>query len=323
MQAIVLTANNTLTLQNVAIPTAQTGESIVKIKAAALNHRDVWIWKGQYAGLKYPTILGSDGCGVTEEGREVIIYPAAGWGDDVRAQGKNFKVLGLPDNGTFAEMVAVPTAHLLPKPQHLTAAQAAALPLAGLTAYRALFSRAQYASGERVLVTGIGGGVALLAMQMAVVAGAEVWVTSSSDEKIVRAIAMGAKGGINYRTEPNWAKNLAAESGGFDVLIDSAVSNNLAALVQLANTSGRIVFFGDTTLGEVSNFNTRAFFWKQLSLLGTTMGTLAEFGEMGAFVAKHQIVPTIDSVFALENAHDAFQLMDNGGQFGKIVLKVP
>ncbi len=198
MQALVLEgANQPLQLKEVPDPVAGPGEVVVKIEAVALNHRDLWIQKGQYAGLKFPIILGSDGCGVVEtcgegvdrvwQGREVIINPALDWGSRPEVQANEFRILGLPDDGTFAERVRVPVSQLVDKPLHLSAQQAAALPLAGLTAYRALFSRAGLRGGERVLITGVGGGAALFALQYAVAAGGKVFVTSGSDAKIAQA----------------------------------------------------------------------------------------------------------------------------------------
>ena len=176
MQALVLdAANRPLQFRNVADPVAGPGEVVVALAAAALNHRDLWIQKGQYAGLKFPIILGSDGCGTvtscgegvdpTWANRAVIINPGFDWGGREAVQHRQFRILGLPDDGTFAERVRVPASALVAKPAHLDATHAAALPLAGLTAYRALFSRAGLQAGERVLITGVGGGGALFALQ--------------------------------------------------------------------------------------------------------------------------------------------------------------
>src|SRR5579872_7239867 len=196
MHALVLTGKNEpILLQDRAIPQAAAGEAIVKVYAAALNHRDVWIQKGLYAGLKYPIVPGSDGAGVVESGgsedwigKEVIINPALHWGSSPTHQDQEtFQILGLPDDGTFAEYVKVPVSSLVGKPAHLSFEEAAAIPLASATAYRALFTRAQLRPGEKVLITGIGGGVALAALVMAVAAGAHVYVSSSDEEKIAKA----------------------------------------------------------------------------------------------------------------------------------------
>jgi zinc-binding alcohol dehydrogenase/oxidoreductase len=318
MHALVLNEPNaSLQYQKVPVPQETGNKALVHIRAAALNHRDVWIQKGMYAGLRYPIIVGSDGAGVCE-GKEVIINPSLEWGDNPAVQGKNFRILGLPDNGTFADFVLIDRAQLHPKPTHLTFEQAAALPLAGLTAFRALFTKCNLKKGEKVLITGIGGGAALFACQFAVAAGAEVYVTSSSDDKVERAIALGAKGGGNY-TNVNWADGMARELGGFDVIIDSAGGAGFTDLIKLAKPAGRICFYGGTK-GDIPNVNPRQIFWKQLSIYGSTMGTPEEFAKMVRFVKKHKIVPVVDQEFDLKEGQSAFDKMDKGQQFGKIIL---
>lgn len=291
----------------------------ILLNAAALNHRDLFITQGLYAGIKMPCILGSDGVG-TAGNRKVVLYPALDWGLEEKYQGKHFRVLGMPDHGTFAEVIHLPAANLFDMPDHLSYEEAAALPLAGLTAWRTLFSRCQLASNERVLITGIGGGVALMAMQLALAAGAEVFVSSGSTEKIQKAISLGASGGVNYREE-NWDKRLKAEAGGFDVIIDSAGGDSFALLPSLCNPGGRIGFYGGT-LGKVNGLSLQPLFWKQISLLGSTMGSPKEFASMLAFIQKHRIRPVIDSVFSLKDGAKAFERMESGMQFGKIVLKI-
>ena len=330
MQATVLTEiKKPVVLQSSPDPVAAPGQAVVRLHAAALNHRDLWIQLGQYAGIKLPITLGSDGAGIVTAvgspadqswvGREVIINPALDWGSDLRAQGPQFRILGLPDSGTFAEQIAIPAANLAPKPAHLSWEQAAALPLAGLTAWRALFTRAQLKSGERVLVTGVGGGAALFALQFAVAAGAEVWVSSSSPEKIARAQALGARGGMNYR-DTNWSAALQKQAGGlFDVIIDSAGGEGFGKLIELTRPGGRIAFFGATT-GNPPGLDLRKSFFRQISLLGTTMGSPADFAGMTAFVAAHRITPVVDRVFPLAATEGALRHMEASAQFGKIVL---
>lgn len=329
MRAARLTAVNQLEIAEVPPLQPGAGEAVVAVRAAALNHRDVWIKTGQYAGLKWPCIPGSDGAGIVQAvgpggdpawvGREVIINPALGWGTSEAAQGPAFNILGLPRDGTLAEQVAVPVSQLVAKPAHLSWVEAAALPLAGLTAYRALFSRAGLRPGDRVLISGIGGGVALFALQFAVAHGAEVWVTSSAPDKIKRAVGLGATGGFNY-TEPDWAK--AASAGGlFDVVIDGAGGAGFEALLDLTAPGGRVVFYG-ATRGNPPGFTLRKVFWRQISVLGTTMGSPADWAAMVAFVARHKLTPIISDQFPLEHLGEAFELMENGAQFGKIVVKV-
>jgi NADPH:quinone reductase-like Zn-dependent oxidoreductase len=311
-----------------ADPVTTDGRAIVHLRAAALNHRDLFIQQGLYPNIRLPVTPGSDGAGVVAEdahpawaGREVIINPALDWGDDLRAQGPKFRILGLPDDGTWAEQISIPLANLAPKPAHLTWEQAAALPLAGLTAWRALFTRARLQTGEKVLITGIGGGAALFALQFATAAGAEVWVTSGSADKIARAQALGARGGMNYRDPELVAKLSAAAGGLFDVIVDSAGGDGFASLIELTKPGGRIVFFGATT-GNPKGLDLRKGFFRQINLLGTTMGSPADFAGMTAFVTEHRIVPVVDRVFPLAEAEAALRHMDSGVQFGKIVLSI-
>lgn len=312
-----------------ADPVAKAGEVVVALRAAALNHRDVWIKTGQYAGLKWPCVPGSDGAGVVEAigagvearwlGKEVVINPSLFWGEGERAQGAQFQILGLPRDGTLAEKIAVPAEQLAPKPAHLGWEEAAALPLAGLTAYRAVVSRARVQAGERVLVTGIGGGVALFALQFALAAGAEVWVTSSAEEKIARARALGAKGGFLY-AEAGWAEAALQTAGAFDVVVDSAGGEGFGRLIDVTAPGGRVVFFG-ATRGDAP-LPVRKVFWRQLSLLGTTMGSPADWRDMTDFVARHGLRPVVSECHALADAAAAFARMERGEQCGKIVLKI-
>jgi zinc-binding alcohol dehydrogenase/oxidoreductase len=321
MKALVLVGKDLpLSYQSVEKPVAGAGEILVQVHAAALNHRDVWIAKGLYGGIKYPTILGSDGAGVTADGKEVIIHPGMNWGDNPHFQSKSYEILGLPSDGTFAEYVKVGAKYVSPKPAHLSFEQAAALPLAGLTAYRALITRCQARAGERVLISGIGGGVALYAMQFALALGCEVWVTSSSEAKIQKAVEMGAKGGVNYKTE-QWSKAFMAKTGGFDVIIDSAAGSGFGELVKVCKPGARLCFYGGTA-GALSGVSPQIVFYKQLSIFGSTMGSDVEFEAMIRFVEKHKIMPVVDAVYPLSEGNAAFQRMDKGQQFGKIVLKI-
>ncbi|TGD78732.1 zinc-binding dehydrogenase [Hymenobacter wooponensis] len=332
MRALVLEGiNQPLQLQEVPTPTLGAGEVLVQIYAAALNHRDVWIQKGQYAGLNYPSIVGSDGAGVVVavgegapadlQGQAVVINPGHNWGNNPAAQAREFAILGLPHQGTFAEYVSVPAHYVQAKPTHLSFEQAAALPLGGVTAYRSAFTRAGLQAGERVLITGIGGGVALLALQMAVAIGAEVWVTSGSEEKIQKAVGLGAQGGISYKTE-KWAAELTKRAGGsFQVIIDSAAGPGFNDLLDAAAPGGRIVFYGGTA-GAMKDVPPAKIFWKQLSILGSTMGTEQDFAAMISLVEQYQLVPVIDEVLPFTEGETAMLRMADGLQFGKLVLQV-
>ncbi|MBC5775360.1 zinc-binding dehydrogenase [Pontibacter sp. KCTC 32443] len=331
MKAIYLEAiNSPFVLIEKEKPVAGPGEAVVQVKAAALNHRDVWIQYGRYFTKDYPAILGSDGAGIVTEvgegvdkswmGKEVILDPSTDWGDNPRAQGQTYKVLGMPEDGAFAEYVKVRATNLHQKPEHLSFEEAAALPLAGVTAYRAMFTKCDLKAGEKVLVTGAGGGVALFAVQFAVAAGAEVWVTSGSDEKIEAAKRLGATGGINYKKE-NWGKELKSIAGGFDVSIDGAAGEGFVQLIKLAKPGGRIGIYGGTT-GMIGQLNPAEIFWKQLAIHGSTMGTNEDFAELVAFVREKQVKPVVDSVFPLEQTEEAMRYMEAGKQFGKIVITV-
>ena len=201
---------NVVELANVEVPSAEAGQVIVRLEAAALNHRDEWMRMKLYPAIVYDSVLGADGAGVVHAvgagvdrsllGTRVIIDSACEWGDSERAPTYSFSILGcLPRPGTLTEYIAVPASQVFPAPAHLSVEQAAALPLAGLTAFRATIVKGQVAPGQRVLITGIGGGVALFCLQFALAAGADVYVTSGSDEKIARAMQLGAKGGVNYK----------------------------------------------------------------------------------------------------------------------------
>ena len=329
MKALVLEGvKDKLVYKEVEEPQLGDNEVLVAVQAAALNHRDVYITQGLYPGIKVPIILGSDGAGIVAKvgakvdqqwlNKAIVINPNNGWGANEAVQHKRYHILGMPTNGAFAEYVKVDVSRLVEKPNHLNFEESAALPLAGLTAHRSVFTKGNLQVGERVLISGIGGGVALVAFQLALAAGAEVYVTSGSDEKIAKAIDMGAKGGANYKSD-NWYKELAEKAGGFNLIIDSAGGDGFRRFLDLALPAGRIVFYGGTR-GKFM-VNPQKMFWKQLSIHGSTMGSDQDFQDMIDFVGKHQIKPVVDSVWAMKDGQEAFDHMDQGKQFGKIVLK--
>jgi NADPH:quinone reductase-like Zn-dependent oxidoreductase len=332
MKAVVLRTlggPEVLRVENVADLRPDAGELVVRLRAAALNHRDVWIRTGRYAGIKLPVILGSDGAGEVVQtaddvdpswrGREVVIDPALNWGSNERAQGPAFQILGLPRDGTYAEFVKVPADHVYEKPRHLSFEEAAAVPLASVTAYRALVVRAQIKAGETIVVTGIGGGVATCALRIATHLGARVYVTSGSDSKLDAARANGAAGGVNH-SDPEWPKAVITLIGSRpDVVIDGAGGDTFDKALDLVAPGGRVVSYG-ATLGPVHEMEVRRVFWKQLNVLGSTMGTPGDFAAMLRLYADG-LRPIVDRVFPLEQASEAHRRMEEGQQFGKIVLK--
>lgn len=330
MKGIVLNRalEDKIQLSDLPLPEPKKDEVIVRIKAAALNHRDEWSRKGLYPNLKDRIVLGSDGAGIVETvgsdefshwlGKEVIINPALHWGANQLVQSRNFEILGMPRNGTLAEYVAVPADRIHSKPSHLTWEEAAALPLAGLTAFRALVYQGQVKSGEKVLVTGIGGGVAQFAAQFALALGAEVYVSSSKEEKSQKALSLGVKASFNYTSEA-WVQEALDQTGGFDLIIDGAAGDPLNQLISVTKPGGRIVFYG-ATMGNPGKLEARKIFWNQLKIMGSTMGSDRDFDGMMELVEKYQIHPLVDGVFPLEKAVEAFDRMKKGLQLGKIVL---
>lgn len=330
MKALYLTAvKQPFELRELPDPVTGPGQVRIKVEHAALNHRDLWIQLGQYAGGKQDLVLGSDLCGTIDTvgegvtnwqpGQRVIVNCGMDWGPDLNGQQPSFHILGNPSQGSFAELVVVPASQVHAQPAHLDSAQAAAIPLAGLTAWRALMTRGKAQPGQRVLITGIGGGVAQFALQFAAALGCQVWVTSSSEQKIAAAKEAGAQGGYNYRQE-GWAK-AAAKEGLFDVIIDGACGPGFSDLIDLARTGGTIVIYGGTA-GPLGPVIPAKVFWRQLNICGSTMGNPGEFNDMLEFVNRHQLVPAIDQVYDLEDAEAAFARMAAGGQTGKIVLRV-
>jgi zinc-binding alcohol dehydrogenase/oxidoreductase len=320
-----------LLIEDLPKPVIQNDKVLIKIKYASLNHRDLWITKGLYSGIKLPVVLGSDCSGIIEEkgknvnkfkiGDEVIVNPSLNWGDNELYQGKYFKILGLPDNGTLEEYIAIDKTYVYKKPEHIDLMQASAIPLAGLTAYRATIVKGELNNAKKVLITGIGGGVSTFALLFAVNYEAEVYVTSGDESKISRAIELGAKSGVNYKNE-NWDKELMGKNkNGFDLIIDGTGGETISKCLNLINAGGRIINYGATT-GNKCNFEFRKIFWKQVSIIGTTMGSDNDFKNMMEFIGEKKINPVSDKIFEFENVCDAFICMDKSEQLGKIVIKI-
>lgn len=332
MRAIVLESlggPEALVLKEVPTPQPGPGQVLIRLHMAALNRRDAWIRKGQYAGIQLPAILGSDGVGEVVgvgpgvddsiEGWRVVVQPGFLWGANPAHQGPEFHILGLPHPGTYAEYVVVPASHVHPAPSGLSDAEAAALPLAGLTAFRAVVTRGQAAVDEWVLVTGAGGGVASFAIQLARYQGAKVVVSSGSPAKIARAVELGAEGGELY-TDPDWVKKLRERTeGGPHLIVDATGGAPFDQLVDLARPGGRIVSYG-ATLGSVPELQLRRLFWKQLTLMGSTLGTDAEFVELLKWVDHGALTPVVDGIYPMAQVAEAHARLEASEQFGKIVL---
>lgn len=334
MKALVLNelgGPENLLIQDIKEPEPAEGEVRIRIKRAALNRRDVWITVGKYPRVQLPSVGGSDGAGIVDSvglgvdsaiiGNEVVIYPARNWGDDPRCGGKDFRVLGMPDQGTFAEAICVPVSDIAPKPAHLSWDQAAAIPLAGLTSWRALITHGEVCSGQKVLVTGIGGGVASFALLWAKSHGAEVYVTSGSNEKLEAARAIGAVDGVNYH-DREWDQTIRKMSGGIDIVIDSAGGAVMNNAMNTLNVGGRFIFFGATLGNPDEGLEMAKMFFKQARIQGTTMGMPSEFRSMLEFVQQHKIEPVLDQVFPFESAVAAHQRMWKSEQMGKIVISI-
>ena len=334
MKAVVLAeagGPEKLKVQEVPTPSPSEGMVRVKLHAAALNRRDYWMTLGLYPNLTLPAVPGSDGAGTVDSvgpsadpgliGSEVVIYPAKNWGDNPIAFGPNFRILGMPDQGTFAEYICVQATDIYPKPAHLDWEDAAAVPLAGLTAWRAVVTQAEVRPGQTALITGAGSGVSTFAIQFAAQRGAEVWVSSGSPEKIEKAKTLGAKGGANYRDSDCYAR-LAKESGGFDFVIDSAVGDAFNDILDALKPGGRFVFFGATKGVPSKGTDLRRLFFRHIRIQGTTMGTPAEFRAMLDFVSKKRIRPVVDRVLPLGNVVDAHKLLETFSQTGKVVLRI-
>lgn len=340
MQALIFTQHGgteQLSVSEVARPKPSAGEVLVELRAAALNHLDLFVLAG-LPGLTVtmPHTGGADGAGVVAEvapgvtgwevGDEVVFNPGLWCGQcEFCSRGEeslcvNYGILGEHRPGTFAEFVTVPAVALARRPKHLSWQEAAAFPLTFLTAWRMLVTRARLATGETVLIHGIGGGVALAALAIAVHLGAEVIVTSKSEEKLSRAREMGAKATINYATQDvvREVKGLTGKRG-VDVVVETAGAATWMASLRSAARGGRIVTCGATT-GPNPAEEVRLIFWNQLSILGSTMGSVRDWEGVVRAINEWSLRPVVDSVVPLAQGRQAYERMAHGGQFGKIVL---
>lgn len=319
-----------LRVDEIEAPVLGADEVRVRLEAAALNHRDLWTCKGRNAG-EAAVVLGSDGAGRIVEigeavrdlavGAEVVVNPSLGWLQRAEAPPDGFEILGYPRHGTLAESVAVPRANVEAKPAHLTWDEAAALPLSGLTAWRALFSLGRVAAGQTVVVPGAGGGTALQAALFAKQAGARVAVTSSSAEKRHKLHALGFE--LALDSAADWADEVRhfSAGAGADVVIESVGAVTWASSLACLARGGRIVVYGSTS-GDVVETDLVPLFLNWRAILGTTMGNREEFRAMLAFVNEHRLRPVVDRMFTLAEGVAALEYLAAGSQLGKVVLRV-
>jgi NADPH:quinone reductase-like Zn-dependent oxidoreductase len=333
MQAIVLRSSGgpeQLRLEEVPTPDPGYREVLVALRYAALNRRDLLVRTRPGYQESMPFIPGSDGAGEIaatgpgvrgfQVGDRAVIYPALNWGIHESHPSEAFEILGGPTDGTYAQYVRLPEENVFPIPPGLSTQQAAALPVAGLTAWRALISKARLQPGERVFIPGIGSGAALFATQIARLAGGRIFVTSHSDEKIRRALEIGAEAGANY-TDPGWVEEIRKRSGGgVEVVIDSVGSATFSTGLDLLRPGGRLVTFGSTSGASIS-LEVRQLYSRQITIFGTTMGSPREFEAFQAAFASAGLLPVIDRSYSLKDAAEAHRRMESKEQFGKILLE--
>ena len=304
-------------------PVAGPSEVLIGLRAASLNHLDVWLRRGLPSAPK-PRILGADGAGIVvalgegvdrfREGDEVVINPGLDEGA---------RIVGEHMDGTHAELIALPADYIYPLPDGLTFEQAAAFPLVFETAYRMLVTRAGLEEGEWVFVWGIGGGVATAAMQIAKALGARVIVTSSSDEKLARARELGADATVNHaEADVAAAVREATEGHGADIVVEHVGEATWKTSLQVAAPGGRVTVCGATS-GPNPPANLHRIWWKQLTVLGSTMGTQADFQAVYELVASGRAEPVVDRAFPLAEAAAAHEHLEAGRQLGKVVLTIP
>jgi len=297
-------------------PEPGPGEMLVRLRAASLNHLDLWIRKG-LPSVPKPRILGADGAGIREEtGERVVINPGI-------EHGEKITVIGEHMDGTHAELVAVPESNVYPLPDEISFEQAAAFPLVFETAYRLLVTKAQLRDGEWVLLWGIGSGVATAGLAIAKALGARALVTSSSDEKLERARGLGADATVNHASGDVGAAVKEATGGkGVEVVLEHVGEATWQTSLQAARAGGRIAVCGATS-GPNPPAALHRIWWKQLTIYGSTMGTREDFEAAYELVKSGRALPVVDSVRPLAEARAAHERMEAGEQFGKLVLTVP
>lgn len=333
MKALLLEAADgpeSVRVGDIPTPEPGPGEVRVAIRAASVNHREMWIARGMYPGMTLPATLGCDGAGVVDKlgdgaagpavGDEVVIYPGLDWGGNRAAPGAQFGLLGMPHPGTIAEYICVPAASVMPKPRNLSFEEAAATILTGLTGWRALMFKGQLSKDDTLLISGVGGGVASFGLAFAVAMGVRTFVTAESQAVLDRAIGMGASGGVLF-TDPEWRKQIGKLTGGIDVVLDGAPAPSFANYVRAINPGARIVIYGSTA-GDKFEITATSIFLKSASIVGSQVGDVQDFRDMLAFVEQHDIHPVIERSFPLAEARDALLYLERQHSFGKIVVTI-
>jgi NADPH:quinone reductase-like Zn-dependent oxidoreductase len=328
-------------IQYGAVPRPEPGpdDVLVAIRAAALNRLDLWVRAGWPAlKLHFPHVLGADGAGVVAEvgsnvrtlkpGDRVVINGTMSSGQSLASltgwdnRDPQFSILGEHINGTYADFISIPARNCLVMPEDVDYATAAAASLVYLTAWHSLVTRGQLRIGERVLIVGAGGGVNVASIQIAKLLGAEVYVVGSNAEKLDKARAMGADFLVD-RSQEDWGKAVFRLTGkqGVDVVVDNVGAATFAASLRSLRMGGRLLTVGNTA-GANLEIDNRFIFYKHLSILGSTMGTIADFHTVMSLVFAGKLCPPIDSVFPVAKASEALARMESGDFFGKIVLHV-
>ncbi|MBI3455989.1 MAG: zinc-binding dehydrogenase [Candidatus Rokubacteria bacterium] len=324
-------------VEEVPTPSADAGEVLIRVRACALNHLDLWVLGGLPA-LKTPLPFwtGSDiagevaavGPGVTgiAAGARVAVNPSLSCGACewcVRGEDSmcvQYRIIGEHVPGGLAEHAVVPAANLLPLPAHVSFEDAAAFILVNMTAWRMLVTQAALRPAEDLLILGVGGGVSSAAVQIGKLCGARVFVTSGSDEKLRRAKALGADAGVNY-TQADWGKAVREWTGkrGADVVLDNVGAATWASSIRLLANGGRLVTCGATT-GPIGETDIRIVFWRQLRIIGSTMANRKEFRDVMGQLFAGRLKAVVDRTFPLTEAAAALTRLQQGQQFGKLVV---
>jgi NADPH:quinone reductase-like Zn-dependent oxidoreductase len=323
-------------IEEVPRPSAGPGEVLVRVRAAALNHLDLWVRRGIPIETTMPHVGGSDVAGTVEElgegvarvavGERVVVNPSLSCGHcEWCAAGEvplcpEYRILGEHTDGGFTEYVAVPAANVYRLPDHLSFEAAAALPISYMTAWRAVVGRGRVRPGEDVLVLGASGGTASAAVQIARLAGARVFAVTSGAENVARVRELGAD--VVYdRDRVDFSREVFKDTGrrGVDVVVENVGEATWKGSVRALARGGRLVCYGATT-GPRGDIDLRVLFWKQVEIIGTTMASRPEFEAMLRAVFRGDLAPVVDSVMPLDRAREAHERLEAGGQFGKIVL---